>query len=164
MTGEWGDERKMDDPLAERLVKVGPARIVPAQAEEPITPDLTVPLPPEIAALKEGSHYSVVPSEYMHPMAEFENPGEYLLGRFDSARANVGPNKSWVYLFVVDNKENGKRELVGVWGSNALDAKMARANPNKGQSVCIQYLGTAPTSRNQNPVKLFRVITSKSAG
>ncbi len=155
-------ENPFGDNVADlSLVKVKPARLIDAiGADEPVSQDLMVPLPPEIAGLKEGTQYSVVPSEYMHPTVEFENPGEYFIGRFDSARPDVGKNKSWMYLFMFDNKETGKRELVGVWGSTALDVKMARANPNKGQSVCIQYLGTAPTARGQNPVKLFRVIVS----
>lgn len=90
------------------------------------------------------------------PSVKFEKPGDFIGGEFIHLRENVGPNSSRVYELSVDGNNSVPFNCV-VWGSSALDRQFDSAYPpvQQGDKLGIIYLGDKPTSRKQNPVKLF---------
>lgn len=127
---------------------MGPIKIVPATLVDDAV---------EVAKL-EGLPEEFGESETMAgfpPSPKFEKKGEAVFGSFIRYQAGVGPNKSRLYELAVPNGEASLN--VAVWGSTALDRLWDSAFPpiQQGDRVAIIYLGSKPTPRNQNPVKLF---------
>jgi len=100
------------------------------------------------------------------PSPVFEEPGEAIFGIFVGVRDGVGPNNSRVYELMAHKGPNVKPELTAVWGSTALDRMFDSAMPKvkSGDRVGIVYLGERPTKRNQNPVKLFKLLVKPAGG
>lgn len=90
------------------------------------------------------------------PAADWQEPGEGFIGEFIGMQEGIGPNKSRLYAF-----RAGDGSAVSIWGSTALDARMNFIQPAKGDTMLVQYIGTAPTSRGLSPVKMFRVLRQK---
>jgi len=97
------------------------------------------------------------------PSPVFETPGEAIFGLFVGVRDNVGPNNSRVYEIMAHKGPDQKPELTAVWGSTALDRMFDSALPKvqAGDRIGIVYLGERPTKRNQNPVKLFKLLVKR---
>ncbi len=97
------------------------------------------------------------------PSPVFETPGEAIFGLFVGVRDNVGPNNSRVYELMAHKGPDQKPELTAVWGSTALDRMFDSAMPKvqAGDRIGIVYLGERPTKRNQNPVKLFKLLVKR---
>ncbi len=119
-----------------------PAKVEPYKGEE--QPEY----PPAPQGFEDWEEHSGLP-----PVASFEQPGDWIAGHFRQMKLNVGPNKSRMYYLAL----HPTKEIVGVWGATALDDRMDLLAPKPGDAILIQYLGTAPTERGQNPVKVFRV-------
>ncbi len=105
--------------------------------------------PPEVAGLGKPQ---VAPSGLL-PVIDFERPGDYMVGDLMEIRENVGPNKSRQY--VLQHIPSG--EVVCVWGSTILDAKINALNPEANAVLYIKYEGTVDTARGLNPAKQFYV-------
>lgn len=93
-----------------------------------------------------------------NPTPRWREPGEYVDGEYLGMSTNRGPNASRLYHLRLR-----EGTFIDVWGSTALDNRMDDAfrlglQPGAGQHVFIQYLGTQPTKRGANPVKVFNVI------
>lgn len=97
------------------------------------------------------------------PSPLFETPGEALFGTYVGVRDNVGPNNSRVYEIMAYQGADKKEEMVALWGSTALDRMFDSAFPRikTGDKVGVVYLGSKPTKRNQNPVKLFKLLVKR---
>lgn len=100
----------------------------------------------------------------IHPTANWQKPGEGLIGAFVSWRDQTGPNKQRVYTFRVDPEE-GDAQLVSVWGTTILDTRMDNFNPaiNHGDQVMILYLGDVTTKRGLSDAKDF-IVQLKRTG
>ncbi len=94
------------------------------------------------------------------PVAVFDEPGDFVAGHFRAVKADVGKNKSRMYYLAL----HPTKEIIGVWGSTALDDRMDLMQPKPGDAILIQYLGVQETARGQNPVKVFRVRLKRKAG
>ncbi len=71
--------------------------------------------PPETTPESEG--WEVVGNTW-DDVYLFSNPGDVFEGIYVASAADIGPNSSYVHIFLVD----GVR--IGVWGSAALDQRM----------------------------------------
>jgi hypothetical protein len=70
--------------------------------------------------------------------------GDSIEGVYLSRKDDVGLNKKKIYIL-----RTAEGELVGVWGSTVLDARMEPVRP--GQTVGIEYLGSKkPKSGGKN--------------
>lgn len=100
------------------------------------------------------------------PSPVFEIPGEAIFGIYVGVRDGVGPNNSRVYEIMAHKGPNQKPELTAIWGSTALDRMFDSAMPKvkSGDKIGIVYLGERPTKRNQNPVKLFKLLVKAAGG
>jgi len=128
---------------------MGPLRIVPAQlVDDGVEVSKLEGLPAEFA---EGETMAGFP-----PSPKFENKGEAVFGEFSRVSHGVGPNKSRLYELSCP-RQDGQALTVAVWGSTALDRLFDSAYPpiQQGDRLAVIYLGSKPTPRNQNPVKLF---------
>ena len=132
-------------PTTGALVKVGPAPVVRARADQ----DDRVPVPEVVRgrAIREAPGLS--------PTVDWGNAavGQYVIGHYLGSRDEVGPNKSYLYLLA--DMRTG--EEIGVWGGTVLDRKMLSLNPAKGDVVLVQYIGNLDAKPGQNPARNFRV-------
>ncbi len=71
-----------------------------------------------------------------------ENEGDEVMGLLVEVVPNVGVNKSIIYKV-----ETPDHNVLGVWGSTVLDAKMR--NVAIGEEVRIVYLGMEKSDRRQ---------------
>lgn len=94
------------------------------------------------------------------PSPLWETPGQYLEGIYLGSKSNVGKNHQMLYSFYVSVK-GGITKEVAVWGSTSLNDRMRMASPKNGDHVLIVYKGETPTSRNEDPLKLFAVIIKR---
>lgn len=121
---------------------------------KPYVPTEEETLPPVPVGFDQWEEASGLPGT-----VEFENVGDYVAGHFRTVEENIGPNKSRMYYIL----RHPEKDLVGIWGSTALNQKMKLLNPQPGDGVLIQYLGEKETERGQNPVKTFRVRIKRKA-
>lgn len=91
------------------------------------------------------------------PDADSWNPGTWLIAKYIGARADIGPNQSWMYDFSVTSDGGKTFAVASLWGSTILDNKMRMLDPKPDDWVFIQYLGTVETSRKASPAKDFRL-------
>jgi len=113
---------------------------------------LSVPLPPELEG-KQG--ITIIDTMDTNPTVKFEEPGEYILGRYIGVRElHIESRLQKLYDLMTP-----QREIVSVWGSTILDNRMDNATKkglNLNSSLMIQYLGDIDTGKG-NPAKNFRV-------
>lgn len=136
--------------------------------EESLTPQQN-PQPAKVEPYKpsEEKHYPPAPEGFegweehsgLPDTAVFDAPGDWIAGHYRGMDQAVGPNKSRMYYLAM----HPSKELIGVWGSTALDKRMTLLAPNPGDAVFIQFLGVEETERGQNPVKVFRVKIKRKA-
>lgn len=129
---------------------------------EPLTPQAS-PKPAEVEPYKGGEQkdYPPAPEGFeeweehsgLPPVAVFDDPGDFVAGHYRGLQEKVGPNKSRMYYLAL----HPTKEVIGVWGSTALDRRMDLIAPVPGDALMIQFLGVEETERGQNPVKVFRV-------
>lgn len=84
------------------------------------------------------------------PAANWKQPGDYVEGVLIRRFENVGPNRSRQYHIRLSDGQ-----VVAVWGSAALDVRMAQVP--EGARVMIIYTGLQDTRRGLNPVKTYQV-------
>lgn len=82
-----------------------------------------------------------------------EDDNSELEGLLVRKQENVGPNNSMMYT--IENKKD--HEQYGVWGSTALDDKMALVNV--GDEVKIVYEGIQTSEKTNRQYKSFRVYS-----
>ena len=99
----------------------------------------------------------------IYPTADWQKPGEGLIGTFLHMRDQAGPNKQRVYTFRCDTQAGA--HTVSVWGSTILDSRMDDFDPpiNRGDEVMIMYYGDVPTKRAMSPAKDFRVKLKRAS-
>ena len=110
--------------------------------------DMEVPMPDVGYEVDQEAPSSIT------PIVDFQSPGDWVAGEYVGTRDNIGPNASRLYDLKVDGNY-----FCSIWGCTILDTKMDMLNPKPGQTLLVQYIGSVPTSRNQNPAKNFRVAT-----
>lgn len=133
--------------VSPKNVSLTPAPIVETERQT-----VNIPTPAEFT---EGDEVST-----LCPMVVFKEdtkPGQYVSGTYMGFKENVGPNSSRIYLL------EGGGQVVGVWGSAALDNQFDFGNPKPkvGDKILIQYLGAVETKRGLNPAKIFRVKVAR---
>jgi hypothetical protein len=118
----------------------------------PVSDALVVPMPPE---LKEISGVKIIDTMETNPTIVFEEPGEYVLGKYQGFRElTIEGRQQRLYDLLTPGPL-----LVSVWGSTVLDIRFDTAI-KKGMvvnsSVMVQYLGDIDTGKG-NPAKNFRL-------
>lgn len=77
----------------------------------------------------------------MSPSWKPEKAGDEIMGILTDKQEQVGPNNSMYYT--VEKKDN--HEVVGIWGSTALDTKMKKVHV--GQEIRIVYKGKLKSTK-----------------
>jgi hypothetical protein len=105
--------------------------------------------PPERAHTKPRSRLAEDWREVQNPLnrtAHFKEVGNYLLGRLVDIRDNVGPNRSKMYDFEIQDGENPYPYTLSVWGGKSdLDGRLRRIKNPIGQYVYVELAELVPT-------------------
>ncbi len=89
----------------------------------------------------------------MSPTWEFQDEGigATVQGVLTRVETEVGPNKSTLYTI---EKEDG--ELISIWGSTVLDARLG--NLAIGEEVLVKYLGMGKGQKGKKDYYNFEVF------
>ena len=94
--------------------------------------------------------------DFWESMFAFENPGDFIQGKYCGTVGDIGENESNVHIL----ESEGKR--VGMWGSSVLDKRMRSVN--LGADVMVVYQSLETSEKSGRDYRDFKVYAKKGTG